>query len=154
MAFYTDDELKTLEISLSATEVPSFVVTTYREEATDELTKWCGETAVEAVAAETGTNALKTRQFRKAQRLIFKAKILLWHAARYRSGGVQKSEKDLNDSSVNSYESMEKARQESADLMREARESVESYILTENINEPAFDEGVALTDSCSTCCDV
>lgn len=157
MAFLTEDEFKALEVTASATEIPPAVISDLLRKAKDLLAKWCGEAAVATVEAATNEDLLQTRNFRDAQQLIAKAKLLMFIASRYRSGGVQVSEKDLNDTSVNSYERYDEARARYDDLMREAREAVDSYVLTESLNEPAFEEGVVLTDSClsySTCCDV
>jgi hypothetical protein len=92
---------------------------------------------------------LNTRRFRDAQQIIAKAKLLLWVASRYRSGGIQVSERDLNDSSVNSYEKYDDAKKRHDDLIQEARELVSGKNSAyQNDNAPVFSNGITITDEC------
>jgi hypothetical protein len=128
MAFLTEPQLREREIAASATEVSLAVSTDLRQEAIDQIAEWCGDGKV-AEVAESTEDTREVRTFQKAQQKIFKAKLLMWNASRYRSGGKLISEKDLNDSSVNTYEKTADARREHDALLDEAKQHIEPYLL-------------------------
>lgn len=137
MAFLTADDFRNLEVTSSATEIVTNQIENWLQAAKDELEVLCGSDKVKAVEdadEDAVTDSLEFRQFRKAQQLMAKAEMLLFIASRYRSGGIQVSEKDLNDSSVNSYESYSQAKKRYDDLYIKAKELVTPYLVVESFS--------------------
>lgn len=131
MAFLTAGEFKALNITASATEITPEMIQDCLDTAKDELIVLCGESVVTEVENATGTPDIKVRRFRKAQDKLAFRELLLKMSSRFRSGGIQQSEKDLNDTSVNTYEKFGDTEKRRAALYTDAVSAVTSYLIVE-----------------------
>lgn len=133
--FLTADEFRALEVTTSATEITAAQVDDFLQTAQDTIESLCGSELITAVAAASNNDELKTRQVRKAQQKLAAREMMLFIASRYRSGGVQVSEKDLNDSAVNSYEKFTETEARRKVLWTEAMELLTPYFTAEETTE-------------------
>src|SRR3954469_328881 len=125
--FLTADEFKELEVTNSATEITPAQIDDFLQTAKDLIESLCGSELVETVAAAEDTDLLQTRKIRKAQQKLAAREMMLFIASRYRSGGVQYQEKDLNDSATNTYEKFTETESRRKVLWNEAMELLTPY---------------------------
>lgn len=146
MSFLTEQEFRNLNVPDSATEISGDMIRDCLETAADMIVELCGQTAFDAVANATGATTTQVRKFRKAQEKLAFRELLLKVGSRFRSGGVQVSEKDLNDSSVNTYEGWNATESRREALRSEAMDSLRSYLLTDVMNAPVIAAGDTIED--------
>jgi len=150
MAFLTAQEFRDRNVTKSATEFSPDQIEDCLETAKDELILWCGEATVAGIEAATDTSLLKTRRFRKAQEKLAMRELLQKMSARFRSGGIQISEKDLSDSAVNTYEGYAATEARRKVLYVEAEALVESYL---SVQSGGFEICFSPGKVDSGCCD-
>lgn len=135
MAFLDSDEFRELEVTNSATEITDNQINNWLETAKDAIEGLVGTDAVTEVEAESDTDELRTRQFRKAQQKLTAREMMLFVASRYRSGGVQEQERDLNNSSQNTYEKFSETEKRRDVLFNEAMELLKPWFLETELSE-------------------
>lgn len=132
MAWLTENEFKSLYVTESATEISSAQISQCLDEGIDEIALMCGEDVLTEIEnAVSGSTDRKVKKFRRAQGKLAYRALLLVISSRFRSGGVLESERDINSSMADKYESFDKVEKRREVLKSEAAETLKPYLIVD-----------------------
>jgi hypothetical protein len=134
MALMTENELKDLWVTESATEIPATQITECRDTSIAIIAERVDEQYMEALEADTENAETASKNLRRAQSKLFYRELLLFRSNRFRNGGQVKTERDENNSVTNSYEPAKDTELVRQTLWNEVMDILSPY-LTEEAEE-------------------